>query len=72
MTTLAIDYNAIDLDGRAVALLLDAPVHGPVNAGDLVLVTDLEELTGLATVLSVDGDVVWLVPNLNDLEVAGV
>ena len=72
MTTLAIDYNAIGLDGRTPALLHDAPVPGPVHAGDIVRVTDLEDLAGLATVLSVEGDVVWLMPDLNNLEVAGV
>jgi hypothetical protein len=72
MTTLTIDYNDIALDGSALALLHDAPIPGPVQAGDLVRVTDLEEVSGFARVLEVDGDLVWLAPDLENLEFAGV
>ncbi len=69
MTTLAIDYNAINPEGLALALLHDAPTPGPVKVGDTVRVTDLEELSGYARVTAVDGDLVWLAPDLRTLEI---
>lgn len=60
MTTIAVDFNEAEADGRIPTLLEFADDPAEVKVGALVGITDLEEITGTARVVEIDGDLVWL------------